>query len=314
MLLSLATLLVIFILITIVWRLIERFWSWLGRGRLIHRITLDEHVDPELQHAVNELDRWRAEKALYQRGGWRHSRPPRLTRAQRADVARAERYERERFLDNLHLGWYQFVLIFFIGSILGLVIEEIWMFITAGLTQSRVGLVWGPFSPLYGTGAVILTIVGFYLRRAHATWWQIFLLSVIIGGLLEQITGYSMETLFHATSWSYLHLPDHITQWVAWRFLVFWGILGLVWTKAIMPDLLYRIGEQNTVRQWVFITLLSAYLIADIFMTMACFTRETERARGIPPENGFEQWVDEHYTDEFIANRFQNLVIDHETS
>ena len=44
-------------------------------------------------------------------------------------------------------------------------------------------------------------------------------------------------------------------------------------------------------------------------MTGACFTRKAERDAGIPPENGFEVWVDENYTDEFIASTFQNLVI-----
>ena len=119
----------------------------------------------------------------------------------------------------------------------------------------------------------------------------------------------AMETLFNATSWSYSHLPDHITKWVAWRFLVFWGFLGLVWYRAVMPVLLYRIGMLTSKRQLVFVLLLTVYLVADIFMTVACFNRKTERDAGVPAQNAFEVWVDNHYTDEFIASRFQNLVI-----
>lgn len=183
------------------------------------------------------------------------------------------------------------------------------MLITAGLTENRVGLVWGPFSPLYGFGSVFLTVVSFELRRHGAKNWQVFLAAALIGGLLEQVTGWSMETLFNATSWSYSHLPDHITKWVAWRFLVFWGLLGLVWCRAVMPVLLYRIGMLTSKRQLVFVVLLSVYLVADIVMTMACFNRKTARDEGVPAQNAFEEWVDENYTDEFIANRFQNLVI-----
>jgi hypothetical protein len=34
------------------------------------------------------------------------------------------------------------------------------------------------------------------------------------------------------------------------------------------------------------------------------------RDAGIAPSNGFEEWVDENYTDEFIAARFENMAID----
>ena len=183
------------------------------------------------------------------------------------------------------------------------------MLVTAGLTQSRVGLVWGPFSPLYGFGATFLTVVSFELRKHHATWWQIFLSAVVIGGSLEQVTGWGMETLFHAQSWTYSYLPDAITQWVAWRFLFFWGVIGLVWSKVVMPELLYRIGEPTTRRQIVFTALLAAYLTADISMTLVCFNRQAARDRGVPARGAFEEWVDEHYSDEWIASRFQNLVV-----
>ena len=191
----------------------------------------------------------------------------------------------------------------------GLLIEEVWMLATAGLTENRVGLVWGPFSPLYGLGAVLLTLLSFFLRSRGARAWQVFLVSALVGGVLEQLTGWSMSTFFDAESWTYLHLPDHITQWVAWRFLAFWGLLGLTWSRAVMPRLLYQIGMPTTRRQAVFVTLVAVYLVADIAMTLVCFDRKTERDAGIPPANAFEQWVDTNYSDEFIAGRFENLKI-----
>ena len=183
------------------------------------------------------------------------------------------------------------------------------MFVTAGLTQSRPGLVWGPFSPLYGCGAVLLTLFCWGMRKVRANDGVVFLVSAAVGGGLEQVTGWAMETLFHASSWTYIHLPDHITQWVAWRFLFFWGVIGLVWARYVMPDLLYRIGAPTFKRQAVFVLLLAAYLGLDIFMTMACFTRKTLRDEGVPAATPFQEWVDENYTDQFIAARFQNLVI-----
>ena len=51
--------------------------------------------------------------------------------------------ELSAYLDKMHLGWYQVVILFIVGCMAGLLIEEIWMLITAGLTESRVGLIWG---------------------------------------------------------------------------------------------------------------------------------------------------------------------------
>ena len=216
--------------------------------------------------------------------------------------------ELSAYLDKMHLGWYQVVILFIVGCMAGLLIEEIWMLITAGLTESRVGLIWGPFSPLYGTGAVFLTVICYQLHKHHANNLVIFLVSVVVGGTLEQLTGWGMQEIFHSESWTYAHLPDAITQWVAWRFLGFWGILGLIWCRVIMPRALYKIGEPTSKRQAIFVTLLTVYLVADITMTVACLARKAQRDAGIPPTNAFEMWVDNHYDDSFVSARFQNMT------
>ena len=60
----------------------------------------------------------------------------------------------------------------------------------------------------------------------------------------------------------------------------------------------------------MFVSLLAVYLAFDIIMTLACFGRVGARERGIPPRGPFEEWVDTHYSDEFVANRFQNMMFE----
>ena len=114
-------------------------------------------------------------------------------------------------------------------------------------------------------------------------------------------------------AWDYTGYPGAISKWVCVPYLFFWGALGLIWDKLIMPEVLFRIGMPSTVRQVVFVALLALYLSADIFMTVMCFGRMEARAQGIPACNSFEEWVDNHYTNAFIAGRFQNLVIGTDT-
>lgn len=277
-------------------RVIVYFSEWLQRGQSID----EESLEPAVRAMVESDDALEREMA---RASQKRGLARVFARWQATNDAVDE------YLDNMNLSWYQAIIIFFVGCMAGLLLEEIWMLVTAGLTENRVGLVWGPFSPLYGTGAVLLTVLCFQMRRHGAKTWQIFLISAAIGGGLEQVTGWAMEVLFNAESWTYLHLPDHITQWVAWRFLFFWGLLGIVWTRVIMPKLLYQIGMPTSRRQVLFVTLVAVYLVADIGMTLVCFNRKTARDAGVPPANAFEQWVDTNYTDDFIAGRFENLKI-----
>ncbi len=309
MLLSLISLvLTVLVVVFVVW-CITSFWAWLGRGKRLKSVCDDDLVSADVKEAVERLDAYRAAQKL---GQGQQGPVIRLSRQQLREVRQAEDTVRDGFLDHLRLGWYQVVMIFFIGSVLGLVLEEAWMLVTAGVTESRVGLVWGPFSPLYGVGAVLLTLVTFQLRKMHAKGWVVFLVSMVVGGLLEQVTGWAMETFMGAVSWDYIAggVPGAITKWVAVPFLFFWGLLGYVWYRFIMPNLLYGLGKPTTRRKAVFVTLLSVYLVLDVFMTVMCFDRRAARDAGIPPANAFEEWVDENFNNAFMSERFQNMVID----
>lgn len=287
------------------------FWAWLGRGKPLRHVAENDSITPETRQAIEKMEAARAAKKL-EVSGREDPKAFRLSRSQLSEVCKAEGQARDGFLDQLCLGWYQIVMVFFIGSVLGLVLEEVWMFVTAGATESRVGLVWGPFSPLYGVGAVLLTLATFRLRKIHARGWLVFLVSMVIGGLLEQVTGWGMETFMGAVSWDYIAggVPGAITKWVAVPFLFFWGLLGYLWYKLVMPNLLWGLGVPTTRRKAVFVALLSIYLALDIFMTTMCFGRRAERNAGIPPANAFEEWIDENYSNAFMAERFQNMVID----
>jgi len=287
----------------LIWRGIAMFIAWLSDGR---RLKKYEEKVPDVTGAYSDEEGRRIEKERLRASRIKNREEK---AAERKRIREQHNERRDIFIKNARPNWYQTVVLFFAGSVLGLIGEEIFMLITRGIRESRPGLVWGPFSPLYGVGAVLITFVCLFLYKKKAKWWQVFLVAAAIGTLLEQLTGWSMEKLFNAHSWSYSHLPDAITQWVAWRFIFMWGLLGIVWTYFVMPEVLYLIGVATTRRQIIFTSLLAAYMIIDVVMTVKCFDRKTERDAGIPPANAFESWVDENFSDEFIAQRFQNLTI-----
>lgn len=279
--------------------LIQRYLDLRGKGRSFKKMLRQGRIDAGVYtDAVwSEVEHFGHKKLR-----------AKISKKQRSVIREARRQLRDDFLNDNKPGFYQYLIIFLVASVLGLILETIWMFVAYGVLESRVGLVWGPFSPLYGCGAVLLTVVLWRLRNQPV--WVIFLISAGLGGFLEQLAGWSMETVMHAWSWSYLHFPDHITQWVAWRFLVVWGLLGVVWCKVIMPELLYRIGEPTSRRQAVVVGFLTVFIALDIVMTVACFWRAGKRAEGVPAQNVFEEYVDRHFGDEFIKDTFENLNMD----
>ena len=279
--------------------LIQRYLDFRGAGRSFKKLLRQGRIDAGVYaDAVwSEVNRFGHKKLR-----------AKISKEQQRVIRDARRQLRDDFLNDNCPGFYQYLIIFLVASVLGLILETIWMFVAYGVLESRVGLVWGPFSPLYGCGAVLLTVVLWRLRDQPT--WMIFLISAGLGGILEQLAGWSMETVMHAWSWSYLHFPDHITQWVAWRFLIVWGLLGVAWCKVIMPELLYRIGEPTSRRQAVVVSFLTAFIALDIAMTVACFWRAGKREEGVPPQNVFEEYVDRHFGDEFIKGKFENLKMD----
>ena len=64
--------------------------------------------------------------------------------------------------------WY-----FLIFSILGLILETVYGYLTMGKWESRKGLIIGPFCPIYGVGAVIFILL---LTRYQDSKMKLFVL------------------------------------------------------------------------------------------------------------------------------------------
>lgn len=309
--------LILLALIGLVYVLVQYLARMVGyrfaRGRSFRVLARRGKVPEELTEAADKviLDRARRRRAHKSHdpayADLKTQPKPKLSTEQVQALKEARSAVREDYLDHMRPGYYHYVIIFMVASVAGLVLEMVWMFVSSGRTELRVGLVWGPFSPLYGFGACLLTMVLWNFRKAPMG--QVFVLSALLGGGLEQTTGMLMENLFHAQSWTYLGLPDAITQWIAWRFIFAWGVIGLIWCRVVMPEVIYRIGEPTSRLQVILVALMTAFLIVDMLATVFCFYRKAQRDLGIPPANPVDEYVDAHFSDQFIENRFQNLVV-----
>lgn len=229
-----------------------------------------------------------------------------LSKEQLDERSRLRRIRREAYLDSLpSVSFYHLVVIFTFASVLGLVLETLWWLVTQGSLQHRYGMVWGPFSPLYGIGAVLLTVCLWKIRKRPL--WVIFLLSMVIGSVLEQLVGMCLEHVFGMVSWTYETYPDAITKFVCLRMSLLWGMLGCVWAHSIMPETVFLLGTPEEPARTIIVVALTAFLVADASMTIAVSLRKGARDEGIPATNALERFIDQHYDDAFMQERFENI-------
>ena len=155
-------------------------------------------------------------------------------------------------------------LYFIIYSVLGWAAETVYCSVPKGHFVER-GFLRGPLCPIYGAGAVIiLRALEPYINNIPA----IFILGLILTSLLEYITSFLMEKIFHMRWWDYSEHRFNINGRVCLLNSVLFGLLCVVLTEVIHPpieDLVHRLPDPA-----LFITaaILFALFIADTIVSV----------------------------------------------
>jgi uncharacterized membrane protein len=209
-------------------------------------------------------------------------------------------------LDIYHLFW-----IFVISSIIGLIIETVFYYVLYQEWQNRYGLVWGPFSPIYGCGALLFTLTLNRLWNSNVI--GTFFVSMIVGCTLEYLTAIILQSLFGISAWDYSGSLMNIGGKISVVYGLMWGLLGVTWIRLLLP-LLNRLLERASLLRRPSVTMIAVLLISfDIATTVVVLDREFQRARGVPAETTLAQICDRYFSDEWCAGRFENMNmnIDH---
>lgn len=201
--------------------------------------------------------------------------------------------------------------VFAIMSIAGLVGETIQhYFAFDGEWESRAGFIWGPFSPIYGLAAMLLTIFALKLDngKTHSNLF-IFLVAAFVGGAVEYIASWAMETFWGIVAWSYLEIPGNFNGRTDIFHMVLWGLLGLAWVKIGYPWTKKVFSKINTASfAYRIITwTLFVFLICDALMTIAVMLRADARTNGIAATTPIERILDTYYPNEVLQSRFENM-------
>lgn len=129
-----------------------------------------------------------------------------------------------------------FILLFMVFSVAGWIMEVTLKYIQFHRFINR-GFLIGPYCPIYGAGAVLVTSVVHFVAGDDCSYFEAFLISFIFCSALEYIVSWYMEKVFHARWWDYSERPMNLEGRIWIGNCVLFGIGGVLIVKLVSPAL-----------------------------------------------------------------------------
>lgn len=137
------------------------------------------------------------------------------------------------------------VLYYFFYSALGWLVESIYCSVGERKWINR-GFLTGPLCPIYGAGAVVMAVflkplkelpfpVSIFGVKFSVTPLLVFVVGMILADIVEFITSYAMEKLFHARWWDYSEKPFNIQGRICLQHTMYWGTASIVFIYLVHP-------------------------------------------------------------------------------
>lgn len=201
-------------------------------------------------------------------------------------------------------------IIFIIGCLFGNYYEMIMNLIKHYLKdraifwEVRRGVIYGPFSPIYGAGAVVMT---YFLADKNHKWYQTFLYGAILGGFAEYIIGFLQETFIGTISWDYSGYFLNINGRTTIPIMLIWGFICLIFVKFIYPTLSKLIEKIPVKPGKIIFNICVVLLTIDMAVSWTALIRQALRRNDIPPFTIVGEFYDKVYTDERLKKAFPNM-------
>ncbi len=205
--------------------------------------------------------------------------------------------------------------VFIIGCLFGCFYEECLTFYFKLVNDQplfwelRRGVIFEPYSPVYGLGAILMTIV---LIKDNRPLWKTFLYASLLGGGTEYVISFLQETFIGTVSWDYSHKFLNIAGRTTIPFMLFWGLLGIVFVKIIYPcisDLIEKLPIK--IGQMIFV-ILATLFICDATISWTALYRQTLRRKDVPAKTIVGKFYDKYFDDKFLKKYFGNMVVSEE--
>lgn len=128
------------------------------------------------------------------------------------------------------------------------------------------GFLRGPYCPIYGCGALLIT---WLLAPLRSYYLAVFLIGMIVTSALEYATSWIMEGLFHTKWWDYSKRPFNINGRVCLRNSLLFGIMSLLVIEVLQPSVDQLIASLPVSWAALFCFLFIWIFLYDLYQTVA---------------------------------------------
>lgn len=155
------------------------------------------------------------------------------------------------------------LLLFTAYSMIGWSAETLLCSVAAGKFINR-GFLNGPFCPIYGFGALLVSVT---LGPVRDNLPLLFVSAVVLTSTLEYLTGFALETLFHAKYWDYSTRRFNLHGRVCLGNALLFGVGGVLTVHVFQPALLLAAGLIPRPAQIAAGLVLLLYFVLDTVFT-----------------------------------------------
>jgi len=156
-------------------------------------------------------------------------------------------------------------LIFIIFSFVGWVSEVLYVGIFFEHRFVNRGFLHGPLCPIYGFGGLSILLLP---QELYSTWFLLFCASMLLGTVVEYLSSWILEKLFHTRWWDYSRYKFNIHGRVCLLNSVLFGVLGLVIIHFIQPQVMKLLSLFSSTVLTVTADVLAVALVVDLLITV----------------------------------------------
>lgn len=157
-----------------------------------------------------------------------------------------------------------YFLYFVVYSVLGWTAETVYCSIPAHRFINR-GFLNGPVCPVYGVGALLVL---FLLRDFMDNILLVFVYGVLFTSILEYVTSWLMEKLFHHRWWDYSGKRYNLHGRVCLLNSLLFGVMAVVLVFVIHPAIRALFRHIPSLIQTTAAIVLAVYFAADLAVTL----------------------------------------------
>ncbi len=171
--------------------------------------------------------------------------------------------------------FYELVWIFIIYAFIGWCAEVSFAAVDSGKFVNR-GFLNGPYCPIYGCGVVIVVAV---LTPINESLFILFLGSMLLTTVLEFLTGFILEKVFHNKWWDYSDKPFNIMGYVCLKFSILWGLACTFIMKVLHPSIYKFITIIPHVLGIVLLSIIMTAFFIDLGVTVSTILKFNKRLK-----------------------------------